>query len=127
MKPKVGDFFIIFIVIMIAVANLALFLNRNDGSGAVAQIIKDGEIIKTIDLEKSKDERIEFIIEGKYFSKIVAIDGKIHFEESNCPDRTCVRTGWISNPGQTAACVYSGVIIKIVGDSMYEDTDIIAG
>ena len=32
-------------------------------------------------------------------------DGKIRDREDNSPDQIAVRTGWISNPGQTSICL----------------------
>jgi hypothetical protein len=120
-KPKAGDFILLAVILIIAVANLGMFTHRNDGD-TTAVIIKDGKIIKEIKLDEIKD-RLVIKNEGIYNSIIVAENGRIRFEESDCPDKVCVKTGWISRPGQTSVCLPAGIIIKIAGES--DDTDII--
>ena len=55
--------------------------------------------------------------------------GRIRFEESGCPDKVCVHTGWLSRSGQTAACLPAGVILRIEGgaDAGTDGVDIVAG
>lgn len=120
-KPKGGDFVILAVILIVAIANLGMFMHRGDGD-TVAMIIKDGRIIKEIKLNELKDPLV-IKNEGIYNSVIVAENGRIRFEESDCPDKVCVKTGWISRPGQTSVCLPAGIIIKIVGES--GDTDII--
>ncbi len=51
-------------------------------------------------------------------------DGRVRFTHSDCPDKVCVHTGWLSRAGQTAACLPAGVLVRVEG----EDTvDIVAG
>lgn len=51
-------------------------------------------------------------------------DGRIRFAQSGCPDQICVKSGWLSQVGQTAACVPAGVAVRVTGDS---PVDMIAG
>lgn len=123
-KPKTGDIIIISVILFMAVANLVFFMGQSTGA-STAQIIKNGKIIKEIKLSEVTS-RIEIRENDQYNILIAAENGKIHFEESNCPDQVCVKTGWISRPGQSAACVPAGIIVKIVGDvGENSDTDII--
>ncbi len=41
-------------------------------------------------------------------------DGSIRFEESDCPRKLCIRSGRLNNPGQFAACLPNGLVLKIV-------------
>ena len=49
---------------------------------------------------------------------------RIRFETSTCPDHICVRSGWLSAAGETAACVPAGVSVRVTGDA---PVDMIAG
>lgn len=40
---------------------------------------------------------------------------------SPCPRGTCVRTGWIREPGQTVVCMPEGVFIEIRGNGREPD------
>lgn len=120
-KLKVGDL-IIFVTILIAtVINFVIFAYPTQGA-PTAEIIKNGKVIQKIKLNEVK-KRMEIRDNDKYHVLIAVENGKIHFEESDCPDQVCVQTGWISRPGQSAACVPAGILIKIVGED--SDTDII--
>ncbi len=47
-------------------------------------------------------------------------EGRIRVLKSDCPQKICVQTGWISKPGQTIICVPNKVLIEIVGISNAE-------
>ncbi|MCL1987829.1 MAG: NusG domain II-containing protein [Firmicutes bacterium] len=41
-------------------------------------------------------------------------NGEIAFVQSDCPDQICVHAGFLSRPGQTAACLPNGLIMFII-------------
>lgn len=47
--------------------------------------------------------------------------GMARIRSSPCPTGSCVRTGWISNPGQAAVCMPEGVSIEVRGDGVEPD------
>ncbi|MEG2858121.1 MAG: NusG domain II-containing protein, partial [Clostridia bacterium] len=47
-------------------------------------------------------------------------NGRIRILESDCPDKICVKTGWISRGGQTIACVPLGIVITISGAASHD-------
>lgn len=60
-------------------------------------------------------------------AEIVAIDGShgvvtvemlggaVRVAEAECPDRTCVKTGWVRAPGSAIVCLPNGVTVRIGG------------
>ena len=48
----------------------------------------------------------------------------VAFTSSDCPDKTCIRAGYLSKPGQASACLPNGVVLKITGSG---GTDITVG
>jgi hypothetical protein len=54
-------------------------------------------------------------------------DGSVRFSESTCPDQVCVQTGQMSKPGQTAACIPAGVLVRVTGDNVSDGADVIIG
>jgi hypothetical protein len=118
-KLKVGDFFIAAVIVVIAVVNLALFtFKSSDHTSAV--IIRDGKVARTIDLS-SLTKKVTVQFTGKYRIVIAAENGRICFAEANCPDKVCVHTGWISKPGQSAACLPARIIIKVTAGKIAAD------
>ena len=39
-------------------------------------------------------------------------DGKIRVSEAECPDKTCVRTGWLSSSAMPIVCLPNHLIIE---------------
>lgn len=105
-----GD--IVVIITVLVVAALLLIPRFTGGKGATAEIYVDGELKHEIILSEI-DKETKFTENG---TVIVAQNGKIRFENSDCRDKICVNAGWISSPSQTAACIPNKVVIVISGE-----------
>lgn len=70
-----------------------------------------GEVVKKISLQEDRPlQRIT--IEGKKGPSIIEIKGrKVRMLEAFCPDKLCVKQGWISNPGQSIVCVPNEIVL----------------
>ena len=95
--------------------SLAIWNNANNpGKEDVYAIIKkDDEVIRSVNLTKLKKREV-IKVPGQYDEFIVADQKKICFMSADCPDRLCVKAGWISKPGQIAVCLPNRTLIKIV-------------
>lgn len=93
-----------------------------NGSSRIAVIEQNGKVVKTIDLNKIK-EKSEFTLpyNNGHFNKIELEPGKIRIIDADCPDKICVKTGWISEPGQTAVCLPHKLMIRIEGKNSSYD------
>lgn len=116
---KKGDIILIAVIAALVIAGFAGY-NFYKGSlkdgRKIAVIKKNNEIIRVIDLDKVENtERIT--VEGKYTDIILVEKGRIRFEDANCPDLVCVKTGWLSKKGDLAVCLPNQTIIKIEGDT----------
>lgn len=111
---------LLFVIIAVATALGYHFAANNDETGKIAVISLDGQIIKKINLD-SLTEPLKIEIDGHYRQVIYAEPGRICFGESECPHKSCVKMGWISERGSSAVCLPNRVIIKIEGD--FEETD----
>jgi hypothetical protein len=121
MKLRYGDFIIFGVVALLAAGALLAGLgSKLPAAGAAAEVWQDGKLVRTVNLNEISSP-IEFELIGQYHDKIIAEKGRIRFEQADCPDKTCVHTGWISRPGQVAACVPNRVLIKIVGADSEQD------
>ncbi|MDI6638910.1 MAG: NusG domain II-containing protein, partial [Bacillota bacterium] len=45
----------------------------------------------------------------------IAEDGRARVRASDCPDKVCVKTGWIEHPGEVIVCLPNRVVVKIQG------------
>jgi len=114
---KKGDMILVIVLIVAVFASFAgLRLFRNTGSTTkIAVITQNGKVVRKINLDKVQgSERIQ--ISGEYDEVILAEKGRIRFESANCPDRVCVKTGWLSQKGDAAVCLPNRTIIKIEGE-----------
>ena len=75
-----------------------------------AVIKQEGQIVKIVPLADNESSR--FTLQGKNGPFTVETQGKsIRIVESTCPDKFCVKRGWISSPGESIICVPYEVII----------------
>ena len=103
------------VVIALSFAGVELYKNSMAGKSRVAVISQNGSALQTIRLD-AVDRPYEMVIGGGYRNRILVERGRIRFSEANCPDLVCVRTGWISRPGETAVCLPNRVSIRIEGE-----------
>lgn len=43
-------------------------------------------------------------------------DGRARVLDSDCPQKLCVRAGWLARAGESTACVPNGATLTLVGD-----------
>ena len=71
------------------------------------------DIVKEINLTKAEDEEFEIIALNDHVVKFQIEDHKIRFLESECPEKICVHTGWLSRENDIAACLPNRVTLYI--------------
>lgn len=105
------------IVSVLAIGFLLLFI-RQCGSGPAdnnariyAEITHNGTAY-TVYLDEDKT----FSLPSAPHVVFEINNGRIAFTESDCPDRICIRTGFISLPGQMAACLPNRLVMVILGE-----------
>ena len=108
---------IIFIVVFIGLRNS--FAEKTN----TVEIIQDGKIIYTLDLNKSKDELIEVKFQGH--KNIIQIkDKQISIIEADCPDKTCVNMGILKSAFTPIVCLPNHLVIQYVNDDKEIDATI---
>lgn len=64
--------------------------------GQTVNIIQNGKILYTINLETAENQNIEVEYQGR--KNIIRIENhKIFMSEADCPDHTCIKTGKLSD------------------------------
>lgn len=110
---KKGDILLIAAIILATAAgSVAMALYDGSGGHRIAVIKQDDKIIERIDLDRVTQAR-RINIEGEYSEVILVEKGRIRFEEADCPNRDCVKTGWISKKGTSAVCLPNRTSITI--------------
>ncbi len=78
----------------------------------IAVITQNGQIIERIDLDAVSESR-EIMLPGKYKEIVEVEKGRIRFKEADCPDKICVKTGWLEEAGDTAVCLPNRAVVTI--------------
>ena len=116
-----GDILAVALVVLLAVATVLCFLPKGENTVCVAEVYRDGELVKTLELEK--DQTLD--IDGKYHNTVTVSGGKVAITASDCPGEDCVHSGAIRSPGRSIVCLPNGVEVRVVGAS--SDVDFVVG
>ena len=100
-------------ITVIILAVLLFIFMRYNVLGSKAEIIYNGEVIDTLNLNYN----IGIMYNVSPEVAIDVSDGKIRFIASDCPDKICVKTGYIQYLGESAACLPNKMIIRVIKGS----------
>lgn len=91
-------------------------------NGTYAEITVDGKIYRKIPLsEHSGDEQID--IKTAYGYNIIEIkDKSIKVIDADCRDKICLRSGFISEPGQIIVCLPHKLMIEVKSTDIIPDS-----
>ncbi|MCE1248759.1 MAG: NusG domain II-containing protein [Firmicutes bacterium] len=99
---------ILIIFISLAGIIISMFLFRPTPENKILAVYSDGKK-QTYSLGNS-----QFVVKNNYGSvKIKVEDARARIIDSSCPDRWCINMGWIKNPGESAVCLPSRIMIVI--------------
>ena len=115
-----GDLLAVALVLLLAAAVLLAFFPGGRGGGTTAEIYRDGELIRVVEL--SVDQ--EFTLSGEFQTTVTVSGGRIAVTASGCPGADCVHTGWIGSPGRSIVCLPGRLEIRIPGQA---DVDFVVG
>lgn len=107
---KRTDLIIIFVILLAAAAiSFPRFLNSDK---LTAEVYVDGRLEETIDLSAVEKE---YTISPNSDPKveITVGRGEIYFSHAECKDKLCIKSGKLTNGGETAACLPARVVISI--------------
>ena len=116
---KKGDIIVIIFLIAISFSPYFIFFHNkpfnsksfDDTKYAVVKI--DGKEIERINLDSKEFIKTYYPSKGQY-NTIEVKNGHVRVKKDNSPDQIAVKTGWISEPGQTSICIPHRFILEIV-------------
>lgn len=111
---------------MVAVVCALIFLAGIGGSiwnltrshGRRVEILQDGEILDTLDLDQAEDQIFTVTYEGRT-NEIEIRDHRIRVKAADCPDQICVHMDWLSSA--PIVCLPNHLSIR------YADTEAASG
>ena len=114
---------VLLIVVIILIIGAGFLFKSFSSSNIVAEVYYDGKLVETVNLTQKEEKKI---ITGENDSVIVvAEDGKIYFEKSDCPDKVCIKSGELHQNGDFASCLPEKVVVKVSGVKDESEPDVI--
>ncbi len=120
---KKRDFIIIAVILLAACIFYFVYNMQSDKGTAKAEIYYESELVMTVMLNENED-RIFKLPQNENVVFHLYEDGSIRFEESDCPDEVCIKSGKLRHIGSSAACLPNKVILKIVPVKDTDDNDV---
>ena len=108
---------IIFLAILIASGVLwGIRATTRNPEVVNAEITQEGKLLQRVLLKKGDPAR-EIIIRYKDgYNKVRVEDGSVSVIEADCPDRECVKRGWLEKPGDSSICLPHKLVIRLTGE-----------
>ena len=114
---KVIYSYMIICVLFIVCSVIIIFMNSNNNEHKSAVIYVNGNIYKVIEL--SDKIYTQYTIDTEYGTNIVEVNhGKIRVVEADCPDKTCVKSGYTSSEWKPIICIPHKLEIVIEGNEL---------
>ena len=109
-KTLKNDIILICALLLLALAAWGVLrLTRARGGEAIVTV--DGELAAPVPL--SVDATLPFGT-GRGFLNVVEVSqGRVRVSEADCPDRLCVRQGWISYDGESIVCLPHKLVVTV--------------
>lgn len=120
---KPFDVFVIFLTLLLIFSSFVLFRPSPDET-PVATITVNGKVERELNL--TLQENCIITLKTDPVVTLEIKNHKIRFIDSHCPDGTCEKMGYLSKPGDTAACIPAKTIVTINGTNN-SDIDAIVG
>lgn len=121
---KVARALMIFIIIMFISSSIVLifqYLSHTSSDNYVASIYQDGILIQRIPLDKNSSsysfEVTRSNTNNSYSNTIEISSDSIGITAANCPDKLCIKQGFIHNSLLPITCLPNHLVIQIEKES----------
>lgn len=117
MKPKSNKSWLGVLALLLCVSALGAWLvMARTGTGTTAVITLDGDEVERIDLSRvTEPYTLSFTGKGGITNVVEVQPGAIRVKEADCPDRICVKQGWIRTGVAPIVCLPNALTITIEG------------
>ena len=108
---KTKYWIIVLVLVLIFSAAGGFFLLNSNQNAAFAQIISDGEVIKTVSLYMDQEFTVTAPNGGE--NTVAVKDGKIAVTAATCPDHYCMQRGFCDG-GTQIVCLPNRLVIAFL-------------
>lgn len=107
-RARKNDLLLILGALLLAAA-LLFVLRLTRRAGAEAVVTADGAELCRLPLAEDSDTVLPC------GNTVTVRGGAVCVSDADCPDRICVRTGWISADGETIVCLPHRLVVTVTG------------
>ncbi len=102
------------LILLTVLSLLYILLPKSPDAGLIADIYQSGELIASIPLDEVR-ETYRFTVTGDegHVNEIEVRPGSIGIISADCPDKLCVRQGFISDSRLPVTCLPNRVVIRL--------------
>lgn len=115
MKKHKKDLLLIVIILAVAAVGFGVNSYIQKKPAALLEISVDGNVIKTLDLNRDTEMTIEGWNGGS--NHLVIQDGMAWVDEADCPDKVCVHQGKVTMNRQMIVCLPNRMVATVVAPS----------
>ncbi|MCM1190443.1 MAG: NusG domain II-containing protein [bacterium] len=103
-----------FLLILCAASLWSVLSPRRPSSGCIADIYQDGKLIASIPLNDISEPHT-FTVTGENGgeNRVEVRPGSIGIVSADCPDKLCVRQGFVSSLGLPIVCLPNRLVIEL--------------
>lgn len=99
-------------VFVASVAAIIVIMSPKDRDSAVyAEILRDNEVVCTLNLAEESDRSFRIECENGW-NEITVKNGEICVSDADCPDRTCVKSGYLRHEHLPVVCLPHRLVIR---------------
>ena len=106
---------ILLICILLLGSVIFIIIFNKEPESNLVEISQDGKIIYIIDISE-KDDTFRIDSPDGGYNAIEIKDGKIRISEADCPDKTCVKTGWLRSEEIPIVCLPHRIVVKFADE-----------
>ena len=111
-KPELSLKLLLGGILLIAAAAVGFLLLFSGQGAATAEIYRDGNLVRRIDLGSVTSPFTLDVGEG---NTLEVEQGRVRMLQANCPDQICVHQSWSSSAAKPIVCLPNRVTVILTG------------
>ncbi len=121
-KLKTRTWVLTTVILAAVLALLSWYTLTRRASGRVAEVVQDGRVLYTIDLDRVTKPYTLTVEWPEGGSNTIRIKpGDIRVEAADCPDKICVEQGWLEGRASPIVCLPHRLILRLRGETQGPD------
>lgn len=111
---------LILIIVAAAVIGTVMWFMRNNQTAERVIVKVDGNTVFSESLDNDAEYKATGYDGG--YNTVVIKDKRVYVTEADCPDKVCMNSGAIENPGDTIVCMPHRMVVEIEGSGEQVDS-----